>query len=55
MDGRYSVYELNILAEDDEAFDRIRTELRAVDCLFLDEASMLSAALFEQVYCSVQK
>ena len=49
MDGRFSRADLFGLVERDEAFKSARDSLKDVDCLIIDEASMLSAYLFEQV------
>jgi hypothetical protein len=50
MDGRYSGQELMQLVDSDDAFASIRAQLAVLDCLFIDEASMLSAYMFEQVF-----
>jgi hypothetical protein len=49
MDGRYTKQELALLAATDDAFAHVRSQIATLDCLFLDEASMLSASMFEQV------
>lgn len=48
MDGRFSKTLLCHLVPTDEAFADVRKQIQAVDCLILDEASMISAHTFEQ-------
>ena len=50
MDGRYTNKYLESHVLTDEAWESCRSTIRNCDILFVDEASMLSARTFEQVY-----
>ena len=48
LDGRYSLSELEDMVASDQ-FDGIRRDIQQCDLLIIDEVSMLSARIFEQV------
>jgi hypothetical protein len=52
MDGRFGKAWLLRHVETDESFEAVREALSTLDCLIIDEASMISAHTFEQVNCS---
>lgn len=49
QDGRYSTSELIHLLENNEKFSQCRENICSVDLLIIDEISMLSKVLFEQL------
>ena len=49
VDGRYSKLQLERRVPVDESFTEVRERLATLDTLFIDEASMISAHIFEQV------
>jgi hypothetical protein len=49
LDGRFTMQELEKRVPNDEAWDAVRRELSEVGMLIIDEASMLSRKIFEQV------
>ena len=49
MDGRYTKVELQRLVESDESFVKIKAVISDLDCHIVDEASMISSHIFEQV------
>lgn len=50
LDGRYSRYYLEKHVATDEAFEESRKILKDCELLIVDEASMISARIFEQVF-----
>ena len=49
LDGRFSKPQLERLVPSDEGFEAVRRAVSKLDCIIIDEASMLSAHIFEQV------
>ncbi|CAG2223975.1 PIF1 [Mytilus edulis] len=50
-DGRYSNEELVSLLQSNESLSTKNKNIKTIDCLIIDEISMLSTKLFEQIEC----
>ena len=51
LDGRYTVKQLSQRIYHDEAWEKVCGEVAMTDTLAVDEASIISAAIFSQVEC----
>ena len=49
MDGRYSKYQIQQYMQRDEAWGAAKKRLQEADLIIIDEASMISAYMLEQV------
>ena len=54
MDGRYSKYQIRQYMQRDEAWQAARSRLKEADLIIIDEASMISALILEQVWKEIQ-